>query len=85
MSRTWKAGDEEPSDHPVIVDDDSVMWTWEEVDEDAWLYVQWGVTINGNGGEGPIALSWWAILEEFGPVREVTPEEIESLDVTYRP
>lgn len=72
--RTWDVGDPEPSDHPAIVDDDSITWTWEYVEEDIWLYVQNGVTINGNGGEGPKMLPWHDALDEFGPFREARDE-----------
>lgn len=68
--RHWVAGDPPPEDHPVVVDDDSMVWAWEEVDVDLFRYVQQGVTINGNGGEGPREYTWTELLEEFGPVYE---------------
>lgn len=68
--RTWRVGDEEPEDHPSIVDEDSITWYWEEVDEDEYSWVQQGVTINGNEGLGPLYMTWPELLEEFGPVRE---------------
>lgn len=69
--RTWDLGDPEPSDHPDILDSDSVTWSYEEVEPDLMAYCQQGVSINGNLGEGPICLPWRDLLEEFGPIREV--------------
>lgn len=77
--RNWDLGDEEPSDHPAIVDEDSVTWLWMEVEEDVWLYVQQGVTINGNLGEGPKVLPWRDVIEEYGPVKEAAREDVEAL------
>lgn len=79
MMRTWKHGDPEPSDHPPIVDDDSIAWVWTQLEEETWLYCQVGVSINGNFGDGSWAVPWGALLLEYGPVREASPEEIESL------
>lgn len=69
--RTWDIGDPEPSDHPAVVDDDSMTWTWEEVEEDVWCWIQAEVTINGNGGAGPLCLPWLDLLAEFAPLSEV--------------
>lgn len=82
--RTWEAGDPEPSDHPAIVDDDSITWVWLEVEDGFWCYIQTGVAINGNGGIGAKALLWIDLLEEYGPAREATADETAALDVTYR-
>lgn len=80
--RTWDIGDPEPSDHPAVVDDDSMTWTWEEVEEDVWCYMQALVTINGNFGEGFKSLPWLDLLDEFGPLREATPDETAALTVS---
>jgi hypothetical protein len=74
LMRVWHLGDPEPSDHPDIVDDDSVTWSYVKIEEGWWAYCQQDVSINGNSGEGSKTLPWRDLLEEFGPVREVTKE-----------
>lgn len=73
--RTWRLGDPEPSDRPPIVDDDSIIWLREETEEGMWI--QQGVSIDGNRGEGPRELLWDELLTEFGPLTEV-PEDVQT-------
>jgi len=87
-TRTWAAGAQEPSDHPSLVDNDGITWTW---DPDNCLYERQKITHypHPDGVEhrgvilGSPVMDWDEILEEYGPMREATVDEARELTVVY--
>lgn len=80
-ARTWTTGDPIPDDHPALVDDGGVTWLWDPYD---LCYEQQKVTHypGPDGGPGVVIgspiVDWEELLDEYGPVREATADEVSA-------